>query len=101
MQVAVIEYARNVSGLTGANSTEFDPYTPFPVIGLMPEQLEIQGLGGTMRLGSWPMQILKETLLEALYHSEGEHVVYERHRHRYEVNPEYVASLKNAGLVIS
>ena len=67
----------------------------------MPEQLEIQGLGGTMRLGSWPMQILKETLLEALYHSEGEHVVYERHRHRYEVNPEYVASLKNAGLVIS
>ena len=101
MQVAVIEYARNVSGLTGANSTEFAPYTPFPVIGLMPEQLEIQGLGGTMRLGSWPMQILKETLLEALYHSEGEHVVYERHRHRYEVNPEYVASLKNAGLVIS
>jgi len=101
MQVAVIEYARNVSGLTGANSTEFDPYTPFPVIGLMPEQLEIQGLGGTMRLGSWPMQILKETLLETLYHSEGEHVVYERHRHRYEVNPEYVASLKNAGLVIS
>ena len=101
MQIAVIEYARNVASLTGANSTEFDPYTPFPVIGLMPEQLEVQGMGGTMRLGSWPMHILKETLLEYLYKSENEHVIYERHRHRYEVNPKYVGNLKNAGLVIS
>jgi CTP synthase len=109
LQVAVIEFARNVAGLEGANSTEFDPYTPHPVIGLMPEQLEIDGFGGTMRLGSWPMQVAPETLLAELYAARMEaaaqpgraNVVFERHRHRYEVNPAYVRRLTEAGLVVS
>src|SRR5690606_39789014 len=71
MQVAVIEFARDVAGLEGANSTEFDPYTPHPVIGLMPEQLEVEGMGGTMRLGSWPMQVFPGTLLERVYRLTG------------------------------
>ncbi|MCS7058513.1 MAG: CTP synthase [Meiothermus sp.] len=98
LQVAVIEYARNVLGLEGAHSTEFDPYTPHPVIDLMPEQLETQGLGGTMRLGNWPMRIFPGTLLHRLY---GREMVQERHRHRYEVNPAYVERLTQAGLVVS
>ena len=106
MQVAVIEYARNVAGLGGANSTEFDPYTPFPVIDLMPEQLEVAGLGGTMRLGDWPMQVSAESLLELLYtpvngNSRTDRTVNERHRHRYEVNPAFVDALKEAGLRVS
>ena len=103
MQVAVIEYARHVASLEGANSTEFDAYTPFPVIDLMPEQLEVEGMGGTMRLGDWPMQIVPGTLLETLYEpaASRNHTVHERHRHRYEVNPAYVDALKTAGLVIS
>jgi CTP synthase len=103
MQVAVIEYARNVAGLEGANSTEFDPYTPFPVIDLMPEQLELADMGGTMRLGNWPMQLEPGSLLESLYepaHNAGG-IVQERHRHRYEVNPTYVDALKAAGLTVS
>lgn len=103
MQVAVIEYARNVAGLQGANSSEFDSYTPHPVIDLMPEQLEVEGMGGTMRLGSWAMQLQADTLLQRLYHhmqtSDG--IVYERHRHRYEVNPRYSDALRQAGLVVS
>ncbi|MCY4355031.1 MAG: CTP synthase [Truepera sp.] len=101
IQVAVIEYARHVAGLVGANSTEFDPYTPFPVIDLMPEQLEVEGMGGTMRLGSWPMQIAEGTLLETLYQPGPSGVVHERHRHRYEVNPEYVPTLREAGMIVS
>lgn len=103
MQIAVIEFARNVAGLTSANSTEFDPYSPFPVIDLMPEQLETQHMGGTMRLGNWPMQVYEGTLLEKIYglHAAHSHIVYERHRHRYEVNPSYVDVLKHAGLVVS
>ena len=103
MQVAVIEYARNVANLAGANSSEFDPYTPFSVIDLMPEQLEVAGLGGTMRLGDWPMQVLEGTLLEQLYtlSPSSDHTVQERHRHRFEVNPKYVDTLKAAGLVVS
>ncbi len=103
MQVAVIEYARHVAGLEGANSSEFDPYTPHPVIGLMPEQLEVEGMGGTMRLGSWPMRVLPGSLLERLYRlpSGQGGTVHERHRHRYEVNPEYVERLKAAGLVVA
>ncbi|MCA9839674.1 MAG: CTP synthase [Trueperaceae bacterium] len=103
MQIAVIEFARHVAGLDNANSTEFDPYTPFPVIGLMPEQLEVEGMGGTMRLGNWPMQIYENTLLEKIYslNSGSNHIVQERHRHRYEVNPAYVDALKIAGLVVS
>lgn len=110
MQVAVIDFARHVAGLDAANSTEFDPYTPHPVIDLMPEQLEVAGMGGTMRLGSWPMVVSTGTRLaqlyggrlntsEALAGSVG--VVMERHRHRYEVNPGYVERLQQAGLVIS
>ncbi len=103
MQVAVIEYARNVARLEAANSTEFDPYTPHPVIDLMPEQLEVADMGGTMRLGSWPMQVSDGTLLQRLYDPApaSQNVVYERHRHRYEVNPGYVAQLKDAGLTVS
>jgi CTP synthase len=98
MQIAVIEYARNVLGLEGANSTEFDPYAPHKVIDLMPEQLEVEGLGGTMRLGNWPMRIHPETILYKLY---GKEVALERHRHRYEVNPQYVGRLIESGLTVS
>jgi CTP synthase len=107
LQVAVIEFARHVAGLAGANSTEFDPYTPHQVIDLMPEQLEVEGMGGTMRLGSWPMRITPGSLLADLYAARlegaGRHAatVLERHRHRYEVNPAYVERLKEAGLVVS
>lgn len=103
MQIAVIEFARNIAGLDNANSTEFDPYSAFPVIDLMPEQLEVEGMGGTMRLGTWPMQVYPDTLLEKIYklNPEGNHIVNERHRHRYEVNPAYVDALKTAGLVVS
>ncbi len=103
MQIAVIEFARNIAGLDNANSTEFDPYTAFPVIDLMPEQLEVEGMGGTMRLGTWPMQVYPDTLLEKIYklNPEGKRIVNERHRHRFEVNPAYVDALKTAGLVVS
>ena len=103
MQVAVIEYSRNVAGLQGANSTEFDPYTPHPVIDLMPEQLEVEDMGGTMRLGSWPMVVEQGTLLETLYGPQLGHdsTVNERHRHRYEVNPAYVEQLTATGIVVS
>jgi CTP synthase len=99
LQVAVIEFARHIVGLESANSTEFDPYAAHPVIDLMPEQLEIEGLGGTMRLGDWPMTIHPGTLLERIYGTSG--TVFERHRHRYEVNPKYVETLKDAGLIVS
>jgi len=103
MQVMTIEFARNVLGLAGANSTEFDPYTPHPVIDLMPEQLEVEDMGGTMRLGSWPMVVEQGTLLETLYGPQLGHdsTVNERHRHRYEVNPAYVEQLTATGLVVS
>ncbi|MEX2540833.1 MAG: CTP synthase [Trueperaceae bacterium] len=103
MQVAVIEYARHEAGLADANSTEFDPYTPHPVIDLMPEQLDVEDVGGTMRLGSWPMQVAPRTLLDRLYRDGGAtgDTVHERHRHRYEVNPAYVERLQAAGLVVS
>jgi CTP synthase len=102
MQVAVIEYARHVAQLSGANSTEFDQYTPDPVIDLMPEQLEVADMGGTMRLGSWPMKVAPGTLVAQLYAEGGATlpIVHERHRHRYEVNPDYVERLVSAGLVI-
>ena len=103
MQIAVIEYARTVAGLDGANSTEFDPYTKHPVIDLMPEQLETEGLGGTMRLGSWPMRIAARTRLARLYdvNDASDRTVIERHRHRYEVHPDFVARLKDAGMIVS
>jgi CTP synthase len=84
MHVAVAEFARHVAGMEGANSTEFDHETPFPVIDLLPEQKEVAGLGGTMRLGADPIKLHEGSQVRAAY--GGEAVVYERHRHRYEVN---------------
>ncbi|RJF71831.1 CTP synthase [Deinococcus cavernae] len=101
MQVAVIEYARNVAGLPEANSAEFDQYAPDKVIDLMPEQLEVEGMGGTMRLGDWPMQLNAGTKIAELYGVPQGGTVTERHRHRYEVNPAYTDRLKTAGLTIS
>ncbi|GHF45824.1 CTP synthase [Deinococcus metalli] len=101
MQIAVIEYARNVAGLGGANSTEFDEYAPHRVIDLMPEQLDVAGLGGTMRLGDWPMELRGGTTIAALYGVPQGGTVRERHRHRFEVNPAYTGALQDAGLTIS
>jgi CTP synthase len=98
MQIAVCEYARHVAGMDGANSTEFDPETPFPVIDLLPEQKEIADMGGTMRLGADPVKLHDSTRIRHLY---GEAVVYERHRHRYEVNNHLRRRLESAGLVCS
>lgn len=98
MQCAVIEYARNVVGLKDANSTEFDENTPYPVIDLMLEQKNVQGYGGTMRLGKYECHIKKGSKANEAY---GATKIYERHRHRYEVNNEYMNQLKKAGLVFS
>ena len=98
LQVAVIEFARNVCGLEDANSTEFNKNTPHPVIDLMPEQKNIYRKGGTMRLGSYPCVLQPDTKARAYY---GKEVVFERHRHRYEVNPTYKGRFGEAGLVMS
>jgi len=98
MQVAVIEYARNVAGLDGANSSEINPTTPFPVIDLLPEQKDIENLGGTMRLGLYPCKLTEGSLARNCYQDE---LVYERHRHRYEFNNEYRERIESAGLKIS
>jgi CTP synthase len=98
MHVAVSEFARHVLGLEGANSTEMDPETPYPVIDLLPEQKEIEDLGGTMRLGAQAVELADGTRARATY---GEAVVHERHRHRYEVNNHYRPRLVDAGLVVS
>ena len=90
MHVAVSEFARHVCGLDGANSTEMDPETPYPVIDLLPEQKEIEDLGGTMRLGAQAVEVADETRTREIY---GEAVVHERHRHRYEVNNHYRPTL--------
>ena len=98
MQVAVAEFARNVAGMEGANSTEFDLETPFPVIDLLPEQKEVADLGGTMRLGADPIKLHAGTRALEMY---GEAVIYERHRHRYEVNNLLRKRLQSAGLRVS
>ncbi|HWH13912.1 MAG TPA: CTP synthase [Miltoncostaeaceae bacterium] len=98
MQVAVIEWARNVCGMHGAHSTEFDPDTPYPVIDLLPEQRQIEERGGTLRLGADPVKMVPGTVAHAAY---GQDVIYERHRHRYEVNPALRDALAQAGLVLS
>ncbi len=98
MQIATIEFARNVCGLEGANSTEFDPATPHPVIALLDEQHKVTGKGGTMRLGSWPAVLGAGTFAHKAYgHTE----IAERHRHRYEFNSDYRARMEAGGLVIS
>jgi CTP synthase len=98
MHVVVSEYARHVLGLEGANSTEMDPETPHPVIDLLPEQKEIEDLGGTMRLGAQAVELAEGTRAQEAY---GEPIVHERHRHRYEVNNHYRPMLVEAGLVVS
>ncbi|MCG0276365.1 MAG: CTP synthase [Thermosediminibacteraceae bacterium] len=98
MQCAVIEFARNVCGLEGAHSTEFDPSTPHPVIDLLPEQKKIEEKGGTMRLGRYPCRLVPGTKAMEAY---GEELIGERHRHRYEFNNEYRDILEKAGMVIS
>jgi CTP synthase len=98
MQVAVAEFARHVAGLDGANSSEFDPVTEHPVIDLMHEQQDVADLGGSMRLGAYPCTVTAGTRGWDAY---GEEVIYERHRHRYEVNNAYRDRLVDAGLVIS
>ncbi|HXF98901.1 MAG TPA: CTP synthase [Gaiellaceae bacterium] len=98
MHVAVSEFARHVCGMEGANSTEMDPETPYPVIDLLPEQKEIEDLGGTMRLGAQAVELVEGTRARESY---GEPVVHERHRHRYEVNNELRQRLVDGGLVIS
>ena len=97
MQIAVIEYARNVCGMDGANSTEFDLETPFPVIDLLPEQRQIEERGGTMRLGADPVALVEGTIVRGLYGDVDS--IQERHRHRYEVNPVLRPKLEDAGLV--
>src|SRR5204862_328707 len=98
MHVAVSEFARNVAGLDGANSTEMDPETPYPVIDLLPEQKEIEDLGGTMRLGAQAVELVAGSRADEAY---DELVVHERHRHRYEVNNHLRPLLVEAGLVVS
>ncbi len=98
MQIAVCEFARNVAGLPGANSTEFDIETEWPVIDLLPEQRDVADLGGTMRLGADPVKLHDGTRARELY---GEAVIYERHRHRYEVSLNLRKRLEKAGMVAS
>lgn len=98
MQVAVVEYARSVLGLEGANSSEINPTTSYPVIDLLPEQKDIEDLGGTMRLGLYPCKLREGSLAMRCYEDE---LVYERHRHRYEFNNEYRDALEKAGLKVT
>jgi CTP synthase len=96
MQIAVVEFARNVVGMEGANSAEFDPETPFPVIDLLPEQKEVSEMGGTMRLGADPVKLHEGTRAREIF---GEAVIYKRHRHRYEVNNQLRRRLEDEGLI--
>jgi CTP synthase len=98
LHTAVVEFARNVAGLAGANSTEFDPETPHPVIDLMEDQRRIENKGGTMRLGAYPCRLVDGTLARKVYGAEE---ISERHRHRFEVRNEYRERLQKAGLVLS
>ncbi len=98
MQIAVAEFARHVASMPGANSTEFDIETEYPVIDLLPEQKEVSDLGGTMRLGADPVKLHRGTRARELY---GEAVIYERHRHRYEVSISLRKRLEAAGLIVS
>ncbi|MFH0874968.1 MAG: CTP synthase [archaeon] len=102
MQLAVVEYARNICGLSDANSTEINPKTPHPVVDILPEQkknLEKSDYGATMRLGAHDAKLKKGTLIWELY--DKKETVSERHRHRWEINPEYIEKLEKAGMVFS
>ena len=98
MQVMVIEFARNVLGITDADSVECDPATTEPIIDIMPEQAKIDNLGGTMRLGLWECKLVEGSIAHRAYDQDQ---IRERHRHRYEVNPQYVDRLKQGGMRIS
>ena len=98
MQCAVIEFARHVCGMADANSSEFNPNSTHPVIDLMPEQIDVEDLGGTMRLGLYPCKVYPDTLTSKAYNAE---LIYERHRHRYEVNNYYRDDLTKAGMLLS
>ena len=101
MQLLVVEYARNVLGMKDANTVEINPKTPYPVIDIMPDQkkkLEIRDFGGSMRLGTYPCVVTKKTIAYEAYKNTK---IDERHRHRYEVNPEYVETFEKSGLVFS
>ncbi|NLM51689.1 MAG: CTP synthase [Firmicutes bacterium] len=98
MHCAIIEYARNVCGWQDANSTEFNPHTSHPVIALLPEQEEVENLGGTMRLGQYPCRLQEGSFSRNAY---GQELIYERHRHRYELNNEFRRRLEEAGILMS
>ncbi|HET6465096.1 MAG TPA: CTP synthase [Nitrospiria bacterium] len=98
MQCAAIEFGRNVAGLKDANSSEFDPKTPHPVIDLIPSQKDLDAKGGTMRLGAYPCEIKKDSLAYRAYQTD---LVAERHRHRYEFNNRYLETFKKAGMTVS
>ena len=98
LQMAVCEFARNVCGMPGASSAEFEPSCAYPVIALMPDQEDVTEKGGTMRLGAYPCKVTPDTLAAEAY---DEPLIYERHRHRYEVNNAFRGALTEAGLVIS
>ncbi|MEA2698351.1 MAG: synthase, partial [Myxococcales bacterium] len=98
MQVAVIEFARNVAGLKGANSTEFDQAAPYPVVDFLPEQRQVTEKGATMRLGAYPCVLTPGSRAAAAY---GAGEIVERHRHRYEVNNDYREALTGHGMLIS
>jgi CTP synthase len=97
LQMQVIEFARHMAGMKGANSTEMDEKTPYPVIDILPEQKTVKEKGGTMRLGKYECIVKKGTKAHEAYGSEK---ISERHRHRFEVNPEYVDKLEAAGLLM-
>jgi CTP synthase len=98
MQMAVVEFARHVAHLKGANSTEFDKETCHPVISLLEEQKNIKDMGGTMRLGAYPCKIIEGTKSSAAYR---EKFIFERHRHRYEFNGGYREDLEKKGMIIA
>jgi CTP synthase len=98
MQVASIEYARNVLGLEGAHSSELDPNTKYPIIDLLPEQKDVEDLGGTLRLGLYPCKLEEDT---KAYQAYGQEVIYERHRHRYEFNNQFRQQMEEAGFTFS
>lgn len=97
MQCAVIEFARHVCGMADANSSEFNPNSTHPVIDLMPEQIDVEDLGGTMRLGLYPCKVYPDTLTNKAYNAE---LIYERHRHRYEFNNAFREKIVGKGLVL-
>ena len=98
MQIACVEFARNILGLRGANSTEFDPNTPHPVIDILPDKKGVRDMGGTLRLGAYPANLVEGSLAHRIYGSTS---ISERHRHRYEFNPDYAEAFASAGAILS